>query len=157
MTERLLPALCWCESETVLCTSRQIIDGDVYCDRCKPKACALCAGDHDPVQCPLSVGYRRRPRRDKGRARPRQLAHAALAAPLIGDWNGWWTFALVIVVVVYIVPALLHLRDRNLADTPTDQTPQPRDVSTLRGWDEYVIGSRLERELGDLTDGETRP
>jgi hypothetical protein len=150
-----MAALCWCQAEIVPATRQQVLDGDVYCDRCKPSVCSLCAGEHDPVDCALSVGYRRRPRRDRGVAKPsrQRPVHAALLGlPLIGDWNGWMTVALVALVVAYLVQQLCHLTDGELSS----EEPQPGDMSTLAGWDEYVMGGRLERELGQ-NDGPVEP
>ena len=153
-----LPALCWCEAEIVPATHQQILDGDVYCDQCKPSVCALCAGEHTPTQCSLSVGYRRRPRRDRGIAKPsrrRRVEVSAFALPLLGEWPAWMTVLTAVLVVLYVLQRFIHLTDPGPGDAP--DVAQPGDMSTLAGWDEYVIGNRLERELDDPADRQDRP
>jgi hypothetical protein len=76
----------------------------------------------------------------------------ALTLPVLGPWPGWMTVLVVALVVLYLLQRLAHLIDSDLDDDTSDE-PQPGDVSTLAGWEEYVLGNRVEREVFDGDHG----
>lgn len=78
----------------------------------------------------------------------------ALTLPVFGEWPGWMTVLVVGLVVLYVVQRIIHLSDRGPDDLSSE--PLPGDMSTLAGWDEYVMGTRLERELGADGSDEAR-
>jgi hypothetical protein len=75
----------------------------------------------------------------------------ALSLPLLGEWPAWMTVLVVLLVGLYVVQRVLHLADGGPDDAP--DVPQPGDISTLQGWDEYVMRTRLERECGPDSEG----
>lgn len=53
---------------------------------------------------------------------PRPAA-TALALPLIGEWTGWLTLAVVVLAAMSLLPPAMHLLDRNLRDEQRRQLP----------------------------------
>ena len=68
---------------------------------------------------------------------------SALSLPLLGEWPAWMTVLVCLLVGLYVVQRLVHLAGGDRDDAP--DVPQPGDMSTLTGWDEYVHRSRDER------------
>lgn len=71
------------------------------------------------------------------------------ALPVFGEWPGWMTVLVVALLVLYLLPPVMRLIDRHPVDEDDSvvEHPSRRDMSSMRGWDEYVIGQRLEREV----------
>lgn len=71
------------------------------------------------------------------------------ALPVFGAWPGWMTVLVVALLVLYLLPPVMRLIDRHPVDPdePVVEHPSRHDMSSMRGWDEYVIGQRLEREV----------
>lgn len=71
------------------------------------------------------------------------------ALPVFGEWPGWMTVLVVALLMLYLLPPVMRLIDRHPVDEndPVVEHPSRHDMSSMRGWDEYVIGQRLEREV----------
>lgn len=69
----------------------------------------------------------------------------AVSLPVFGEWPAWMTVLTVGLLLLFVLQRVLHLVDPGPTDESSD-VRLPGDVSTLRGWDEFVMGQRLERE-----------
>lgn len=77
---------------------------------------------------------------------------AGFALPVLGEWPGWMTVLVVFLAVVQLLPRLIHLADRGPVEPDPVEHRSRHDVSSMVGWDEYVIGQRLEREVAPDID-----
>lgn len=72
--------------------------------------------------------------------------------PVFGEWPGWMTVLVVFVALLQLLPRLMHLIDRGPVEPDQVEHRSRHDMSSKVGWDEYVIGQRLEREVAPEID-----